>query len=766
MSSSSMNVDEAEAAVEAATTTTTTTETAISVAHQNLSELQRTQRMGTTRPQRQRQTLGEVMQMTFEEKRDEYVEQHGFYNEDLRKALAAATNTDELWAALNSESTRAVTQEELHSVNQLARSVASAIDGMEVDKDDTEEAAMMKEEKAKLELRNKMRNEVWQKYSVVDAKTGKRVLADLNNDEHRAQLRERMSLFVKKGVSPEQQDRLEAAAAYAMHMAEEREAPMLTSKEAAEYEESGKLPEDYEKKRVARIKRQHQMAVAAISDYNGIVSRCETQGISSCMPHRMPFATMLKDAMPLTGGFFTEALQKAARETRLSLITSNMYPTLVFESKLRLLMYGQAAPNVACSFRYHETVHAVFLALLGMDKKYNHPDFLEVEGEVLEKLKMDLEERRKDYVNAVNSCKYTAEELEAEVKQIEGGEKDNETFALGLQVAKKTWDAGVALVKQEHERKVAAGLVSEDSLPPPPMEHVRSPFELFLTRAENPWTQLNVPRHSKEEIVKIIEMLQEGERTRQNSSLKSLDEAFHASDTMGDKKEEWQTLRFKQLSEPEKLSKEELRRIEKLGKKRAKHHIMDTEQFLIEYWWHNHTSTVQTCKYFDTAILLYYEDNVPVSYRADLSIRSDSVPNNAIVANEVISDLEFQREFFRTMRNHYTERMTEYMAVTNQSEKVTHSGVPLDQQWLAVFGKFKVCPEDYASPTFAELAEFYMIVCKDYGCVENVAKILDFIDEAYSVMFSDDGALVKDYTRVLDQQRMEMDTNIKRRRMK
>lgn len=682
--------------------------------------------------QRSRQTMGEVMNMTFEEKRDELVASYALSFPKLAEQLATATTSDEAWAILNSQETRHVTEEEIAAINDLA--LCKKADAMDDDDDEDEEEKqrLVEAEKARL------RAEAFEKYGVVDKKTGERVMADFNNEEHRAQLRERMSLFIAKTREPQDQDRLEAAAAYALHMAESRKAPTLTKEQAEHFEKSGELPADFERRREARMQRHMQMVESSRMEYNRIVALSDKESTSSCMPHKMPFAPLLKNALPLSAGFFTEAMQRFAKETRMSLTMSNMYPTLVYESKLRLLMYGSGAPNVATSFRYHETMHAMFMAILGTNKKLNHGAYLAAELDVCKKMQTDMRTREQEL---------KTDTPDAEKAEIERAKADVVTFAHGLALAQK------ALAEE-----------------PPRM---LSPFAGFLQRETKPWIELDVPRHSKEQIIEIVQYLQETERQRQNRALNEIERAFRESPPFPEA-QEWQELNkahvhFQTRNGHTNAEFEECTvrnaRLAKIAKKRAKLGIVDTEEFLKRFWLHNHISTVNTSMCYDTGLLFMFEENIPPSYRADLALRVDMVDTKAIVFPSVTKDLARQRQFYAAIRRHYTERMTELFEEMGLSHLITHAGVNLDGAWLAEFGHGSVLPEDHASPTFSELAEFYYIMNKNYGSVTNVARMVDFVDEAYAAIYKEDGTLVDDFEHTLSDLRLRVDTQKKKRRM-
>lgn len=674
---------------------------------------------------RTRQTLGEVLEMSFEEKRDELVESYAVSFPELADQLRTATTPNEAWQILNSQETRAVTEEEMEEINNL--SLASG------DKADVQKEM------------NRLREEAFEKYSVIDKKTGQVRMADFNDPDHRQQLREKMSLFITKTHTPEQQDRMEAAAAYAMHMAEDREPPTLSKDEAELYEKTGKLPVDYERRRKARMKRHESMALVSRAEYNRIVALSDKEGCSSCMPHKMPFARLLQNQLPLSQGFFIEAMQMAATQTRNSLTMSNMYPTYVYESKLRLLMYGSGSPNVTTSFRYHETVHSVFMRLLGTNKKLNHGAFLDKEYEVCQNMQKDMRDRQLEYEQAVRSGNYGEDELAEELRQIKASRDDVAAFAQGIALAKKA--------------------LTENG-------EVVSPFAPFMQREKNKWTELDVPRHSKEQIIQIVEYLHEMERIRQNRAMEELDRSFRES-PVDEHADEWRRLRTEQMrfsfcnthtTEEMEKHKERTKRLEKLRKMRAKRNIVDTEEFLIRFWQHNHISSVQTCMCYETGLLLMYEDAIPSAYRADLVLRTDMVKPTAIVFPSVSNDLQRQRDFYATIRRHYTERMRELFEEAGEEHLIKHSGVDLDLRSIEAYANTSVNSNELGAPTFAQLAEFYYIINKNYGSVEKVAFIPKFVDEAYAAIYNDDGTLVDDFEKTLSEQRLKKDVRGNKRR--
>lgn len=575
------------------------------------------------------QRMSDVATMDFATYRESLCAAYAERNAELAERLALTTTPDELVGVLNSDNFVGVGPEHFDKYEEALRKFAN---------EDELEA---------------FRERTLEKYQVTDPESGERVLVDFNNPRHLEQFMENFNVFVKQNRTDGQRKLLAAAAAYQMDVTEKtlrrKNVPRVPD-EGADLPTTMDIADDETDDE--RRARQLALVTKSLDEYNAIVTADAKDAALVHLPVRnLPFKHLAKRQLPLSADTFKEARRVFSTEARNSLCTSCMYPTVLFQSKLQLVLYGQRMPRVEPSFQLHATMHTTFMWLIQTDLRPKHERFLDEEERVCRELQQKVEEARAALATMTNADARASEEAEVK-RELEYVAK----FARGVALARKAY---------ADEKRI------------------ESPYQCFAE-----WRPLDVPRHSKDEIVAIVEALKEAERVGYNERLAHAEAQFRAG-------------------------------------------TLDERAFLKEFWILNHVNTVNTIKIFEVGILLMYERVIPAAYRADMSLRVDVVRNvPSLVLPQVVKSLEFDRDLFRKVRDYYTTARDADDAV------ITYNGVHLDDAKLAPAAE-SVDPDAAFAPSYAALAHHYRFVTREYSSVENVARAIDSLDLVFNRLYDE-----------------------------
>jgi len=378
-----------------------------------------------------------------------------------------------------------------------------------------------------------------------------------------------------------------------------------------------------------------------------------------------------------------------------ALIFWNAYPTILFESKLRLLLFGKRTYRTASTYGY-QSMQALYHWALKTNLKMRHEEFLEAEEKVCRDLQaMALSERE-----ALASYEDPAER-EVRERSVNGTMAEVAFMARSIAEARSAYIANGDVV---------------------------SPFEKYLSRPSElggPWKRSHFPRHSHAEIIKAVDGIRVRVDNGFSVQLDRLESRYRVEAGTGDVVPNGQNFR----------------------------------DFMREFWMLNHTFTVESLQAFDIGITLLYEEAIPPQNRHDMVIKSDVVMKGVAhkeVVQQCLKERVFYTRL-RSYCRHYAAQKVETIllnsghATADADSLFRSNGLRFHSAEVVQCAADEVEPAQAASPTFLELYEFYKHVTTDYTDPQYLEYAIDGMDCVLSHIYDEQtGALKDDYEEIID----------------
>jgi hypothetical protein len=613
----------------------------------------------------------QALALPFDAYREELVKRYASKPE-LSGALAKAETPDQLLSTLNSRETRGLTHEELQMASRLR-----------VDLQD----------QGRLE---RIKKTVLDRYTIVDPVSGESVVANMRNETHVELLKQKFAETIETKRYSAQRTAMMNEMAQLNMMGASLGKLQLKLKEESEQE----LPTPNERSQrmhavvEAHIDAQVNSAATAIAELNNVVSLPEDEAHTvQIRANTVDFAEQAVNYFPLQRDVLHAAQAQYMTQLLNSLTFWNAYPTVLFESSLRLIMFGKKTYRTTSSYNYMQFVHCMYLWVSGSEVRPNHAAFLEEETRACHELQAIAIKERTELSAGIEASGDTVDQsvIAARYESVTRTLEDIAFMARSIGLARAAFSRG----------------------------EIVSPFNEYLTRPAHmggPMLQNEIPRHSKDEIAKIVATASE-----------KIDETFHF------RLEEIENRYRRTLTAPDLTPADR-----------------PVAAFLREVWLLNHTFTVESVRCFDLGLLMLYEKGIPMEYRRNFAAKIDIVPagtHNGYTLRAVQEQVQQDRRFFTTVRRHCANYVRELLASRNELHKITAVGLRFPDEDVDAISALEIEAGQAMSPTFGEFYDFYVLVTTDYA--DCLPLVVDEMDRVYKMIYNDDGSLKPEHLTII-----------------
>lgn len=613
--------------------------------------------------------LADVKNMSFESIRDEMVARYANSPHVNASELATCETRDQLLSVLNRRETRPIPDNDFAAAMYLRQRL---------------------EAEGKIE---KIRSDVTDRYRIVDAETGEEVVADRNNQEHRNRLTEKFLKAVDVKLTTAKQASVLNDLAL-LNATSIMQVASLTPEEK-------KLPD--EEKR-ALIERKIQTQVAFVSgaqaELNALVTAPASDIAVALRVESLEFADRARGFFPIDAKQFVFAAVQFSKHVFKAALHWNAYPTLIFESRLRLLMSGEPAHRVATSYGYNRFVHSMFMNLLGTDLCHtDHGDFLD-ETELLCREKQAEALKRRSEIDGLD---ISEEKKEEERKLVLGKLEDIAFFARSIAVARKDYQEPRAII---------------------------SPYADYLQRPVNlggAWNRSQIPRHSKPEICGIVE-----------HALERIDRSFS-----------------EQLERIETRYRDAAPTDPNVNGRKG-----EFANFIRECWALNHTFSVESSRCYDLGLLLLFEQAIPLEFRYNMSAPMNVVDDSGVAAPEIVAQCAFDREFYGKCRDYCVYYVNQKIGEDEMDCKVGTTGIRFDPAEVNEIAQQPIEPHQAGAATFGEYYAFYNYVTAEYSQALALSFRADAADYLYGKLYHEDGKLDVNWRKIIEDLYKEGDVSV------
>lgn len=607
-----------------------------------------------------------IKTMPFEAIRDELVARYANSPHVNAAELAACETRDQLWSVLNRRETRGASSTEFASAARARYSL--------------EESGQLEE----------LRKRIAERYKYVDPKTGEVTVADPGNKKFREGIKGRFK----------SQDTVEATLATAAktrvlnNIATLNATSMMNTVVLTPEEKL--LPQE-EQQRIfeQKISTQVALVLAAQNELNSIVAAPDHESGIGLRPESLEFADKAVPFFPVEGQEIMFAAVQYAKFVFKSLVHWNAYPTLMFESRLRLLMHGMEVHRVTTTYNYNAFVHSMYMHLRNTDLVVEeHGVFLDEQELRCRQEQTSAMARRQE----IATLDLTPEQKEVEMNKVAEKLKDVAFFA-----------HSIALARNKHREK-------------PPV--ILSPFAEYLNRPEQlggRWNRSQIPEHSGEEIFCITQHASQGIDLSFNAQLRRIEDRY----------------RDPNPTNPAVT-----------GKAGA------YKDFIRECWALNHTFSIESVRCFDLGLLLMYEKAVPIEYRFHMTSQPNIVSNSGLVLPEVIEACRKERLYYTAIRKFCAHYVMERIKEDELDCEVSVDGLVFPEEEVAASDFELIEPNQAASPVFGEYYRFYTYIATNYVMRNDpmnraASHVMSFRADAADLLFSKlhaaDGVRVKNW---------------------